>query len=65
MDRVKRSYLLRITEILVTCEECRCIKLVVTIITPQKTPESDARCESYARKTKVTLTGLFLNNNTR
>jgi len=43
----------------VSCSLCRCVNLIVTNATAQKSSHSESRCESYDPKMKMCTTGLF------
>jgi len=43
----KENCLLMITGILATCKGCQCVKLIIRIVTPQKTPESNTAYKIY------------------
>ena len=59
-DRVKKSYLLRITRISVVCSGCRCVDLVITLVTTQRSPKSEFGGASYGPKIKDgALTDMF------
>ena len=44
-----------------TCRRCQCVELVVMIVTPRKTLESDAGCASYDPKQNLYAKGSVSN----